>query len=72
MAVAEGDGEGYEVAANYGSDAQRWFAHYRAEDLSARLGAAGFAVVSVRRWGLHRDWLGVRARREAEVPNVTN
>jgi SAM-dependent methyltransferase len=64
MAVAEGDGEGYEVASNYGSAARRWFAYHREETLVPRLAAAGFSVLGLRRWTYYRDWLGVRAQRD--------
>jgi SAM-dependent methyltransferase len=63
IAVAEGDGEGYEVAANYGSEARRWFTFYRAENLTALLSTAGFSVLSTRRSTFHRDWLTLHASR---------
>lgn len=63
LAVAEGDGEGWEVASNYGTDARRWFTYHREPSLIPMLDAAGFSVLSLRRWTYYRDWLGVRARR---------
>jgi SAM-dependent methyltransferase len=63
ISVGEGDGEGYEVAENYGSAERRWFAYYREDGLTERLGAAGFEVFDVARWEHHRPWLRVRARR---------
>jgi SAM-dependent methyltransferase len=63
ISVGEGDGEGYEVAENYGSDGRRWFAYYREDGLTERLGAAGFEVFDVARWEYYRPWLRVRARR---------
>src|SRR5260370_30817187 len=62
LSVAEGDGEGFEVAAQYGSDRRRWFTLHREPDLTALLAAAGFAVHTVRRQRTHRDWLAVLAR----------
>lgn len=63
MSVAEGDGEGFEVAANYGSDRKRWFTRHREPELTALLAAAGFSVRQVRRHRAYRDWLSVRDTR---------
>ncbi|MGH3300809.1 MAG: GNAT family N-acetyltransferase [Streptosporangiaceae bacterium] len=62
--VAEGDGEGFEVASRYGSDRSRWFTLHREPDLVALLAAAGFTVDRVSRSRGHRDWLELRARRQ--------
>lgn len=63
LAVAEGDGEGWEVAANYASERRRWFTYHREPDLTARLAAAGFEVRHVGRNRAHRDWLALHAER---------
>lgn len=64
MSVAEGDGEGFEVASNYGSERRRWFTLHREPDLTALLAAIGFSVCQIRRHRAYRDWLSVRAVRE--------
>ena len=65
LAVAEGDGEQWEVAFNYGSDQRRWFTYHREVDLTALLATAGFAVHQVRRTHSYRDWLAVHGHRVA-------
>jgi hypothetical protein len=64
MSMAEGEGEGFEVAARYGSDRRRWFTRYREPELIAVLAAAGFGIRNVRRHHAYRDWLSVHAARE--------
>lgn len=66
LAVAEGDGEGFEVASNYGSDRRRWFTLHREHDLTAMLVRAGFAVHQMRRTHGQRVWLSIHARRADE------
>jgi ubiquinone/menaquinone biosynthesis C-methylase UbiE len=61
LAVAEGDGEGFEVASTYGHDGRRWFTLHREPVLTAMLTAAGFSVHQVRRNQAGRDWLSVSA-----------
>jgi SAM-dependent methyltransferase len=64
LAVAEGDGEGWEVARNYASSGRRWFTYHREAELSAKLAGAGFAVHRTQRNQTHRDWLSTNASRE--------
>lgn len=64
MSIAEGDGEGFEVAAPYGSDRRRWFTRYREPELTALLAAAGFRIRNMRRHRAYRVWLSVHATRE--------
>ncbi|MGH3727611.1 MAG: class I SAM-dependent methyltransferase [Micromonosporaceae bacterium] len=61
LTVAEGDGEDWEVAANYGSRRRRWFAYHREPDLTTHLASAGFVVDFSRRARHGRDWLTLRA-----------
>ena len=63
MSIAEGDGEGFEVAAPYGSDGRRWFTRYREPELTALVAAAGFSIRNMRRHRAYRDWLSVHAIR---------
>jgi hypothetical protein len=63
--VADGDGQGWEIATNYGSDRRRWFTYHREPDLTALLSAAGFVVDEVRRTASYRDWLAIHAHRAA-------
>jgi hypothetical protein len=64
LAVAEGDGEGWETASQYGSSRRRWFTYHRRGDLTASLAAAGFTVYQVRRTeGARRNWLYLHAER---------
>jgi SAM-dependent methyltransferase len=63
--VAEGDGEGWEVAANYESDRRRWFTYHRADALAATLAASGFVVETTRHVPAGRGWLSLHARRAA-------
>jgi ubiquinone/menaquinone biosynthesis C-methylase UbiE len=65
MSIAEGDGEGFEMATPYGSDRRRWFTRYREPELTALLTAAGFSIRNMRRHRAYRDWLSVHASREA-------
>lgn len=64
MSVADGDGEGFEVATPYGSDRRRWFTRYREPELTALLSVAGFSIRTIRRHRAYRDWLSVHAIRE--------
>jgi SAM-dependent methyltransferase len=66
LAVAEGDGEGFEVASKYGSDRRRWFTLHREPELTALLAKAGFAVHRTLRHRERRDWLSIHARRAGE------
>lgn len=61
LSVAEGDGEGFEVAANYGSSERRWFTNHREPALSRLLAEVGFVVDQVSRSHSHRDWLSLHA-----------
>jgi len=63
LAVAEGDGDGWEVAWNYGSQRRRWFTYHREPILTGQLAAAGFEVHRVRRARALRCWLSLHARR---------
>lgn len=65
LAVAEGDGEGFEVASKYGSDHRRWFTLHREPELTALLAKAGFAVHRALRTRERGDWLAIHARRAA-------
>lgn len=62
LAVAEGDGEGFEVASNYGSSERRWFTNHREPELTQLLAAVGFVVEQVGRASAYRDWLTMHAR----------
>jgi SAM-dependent methyltransferase len=64
MSIAEGEGEGFEVAAPCGSDGRRWFTRYREPELIAVLAAAGFGIRNIRRHRAYRDWLSVHAIRD--------
>ncbi len=61
--VAEGDGEGWEVAANYGSHRRRWFTFHRLPDLTALLTTAGFEVHHAYRTRSGRTWVAMHAYR---------
>jgi alpha-D-ribose 1-methylphosphonate 5-triphosphate synthase subunit PhnH len=63
LTVADGDGEGWEVAANYESDRRRWFTYHRSDALTALLVTAGFAVTRVEHDPTGRGWLSLHARR---------
>lgn len=63
LAVAEGDGEAWEVASAYGSGRRRWFTYHRESDLTALLASAGFEVYRTRRMQSHRRWLALYARK---------
>jgi SAM-dependent methyltransferase len=65
VSVAEGDGEGFEVASNYASERRRWFTYTTEADLTRLLVLAGFAVNRIRRVRTHRAWLSVDATRTA-------
>jgi SAM-dependent methyltransferase len=67
MSIADGDGQGFEVATPYGSDRRRWFTRYREPELTALLTAAGFSIRDIRRRHAHRDWLSVHATHRAAV-----
>ena len=58
LLVADGDGQGWEVAANYGSDRRRWFTYHRAGPLTALL-----AVAVIEHDPAGRGWLSLHARR---------
>jgi SAM-dependent methyltransferase len=66
LAVAEGDGEGWEVADNYDSDRKRWFTYYREPALRALLHKSGFQVNHIARSRAYRDWLSIFAERVRE------
>ena len=59
--VADGDGEGWEVASNYRSTRRRWFAFHRAQALTELLAATGFDVYDERRIETGRGWLSLHA-----------
>ncbi|MEU4781799.1 class I SAM-dependent methyltransferase [Micromonospora sp. NPDC023633] len=61
--VTEGDGEGWEIASNYGSDRRRWFTFHQLSGLTGLLTAAGFEVHHVTRTQASRTWLAVHAHR---------
>jgi SAM-dependent methyltransferase len=63
LVVAEGDGEGWELASTYGVQLRRWFTYHRQDGLSAVLGGVGFRIDFVRRSQFGRDWLTVHAER---------
>ena len=63
LTLAEGDGEGWEVAAKYESDRRRWFTYHRAGPLTALLADAGFAVGAIEHNPAGRGWLSLHARR---------
>jgi hypothetical protein len=69
VSIAEGDGEGFEVATAYGSDRRRWFTRYREPEFTALLTAAGFCVRNTRRHRGYRDWLSVHAIHEPAAAN---
>jgi len=71
VSVAEGDGEGFEVASRYGSDRKRWFTLHHEPELTALLTTAGFAVHQTQRNRGHGDWLSVHARRLGESNAAT-
>lgn len=60
LVVAEGAGEGYEEAVQYGGG-RRWFVRHRLPELQQQLERAGFVVLRVARRAGHRDWLAVEA-----------
>jgi ubiquinone/menaquinone biosynthesis C-methylase UbiE len=63
LAVAEGDGEAWEVATAYGSQFRRFFAYHGEEGLRHLLAESGFTVHFVHRSHAVRDWLTLRATR---------
>jgi hypothetical protein len=63
LAVAEGTGEGWEVAVNYDSDRRRWFTLHRESELTTLLSDVGFRVQRVSRTRSYRDWLSIQAQR---------
>jgi len=62
LAVAEGDGEGWE-SGHYGSDQPRWFVRHRESQLDELLASAGWRVVDVSRLSHSRAWLYLLAHR---------
>ena len=66
LSVAEGDGEGFQVASNYGSSRRRWFTFHREPHLAAMLARAGFTVRQVRRDRNQRVWLSIHAQQISE------
>lgn len=60
LAVAEGDGEGYEDAVQYGGG-RRFFVRHRLDQLAPQLNAAGCTVDRVGRRSGHREWLDIDA-----------
>ncbi len=60
LAVAEGDGEGYEDAVQYGGG-RRYFIRHRLPGLAVLLADAGFIVDRVEHRRSHRDWLDIDA-----------
>ncbi len=66
MSVAEGTGEGFEVASNYGSDRQRWFTYHSEPELTALLAEVGFITQLATRNYAYRNWLSIHAR-QAEL-----
>lgn len=63
LSMAEGQGEGWEVAQQYASGRRRWFTYHREADLTALLAVSGFDVHSAHRTRTNRDWLSLHARR---------
>ena len=63
LAVAEGDGEGFESDLYDGEP--RWFTRHRESSLIAVLEQVGFQVDSVDRASLYRDWLILGGTRTA-------
>lgn len=66
LTVAEGDGEGWEVADRYESDRRRWFTSHRSDALTALLATAGFAVTREEHDPTGRGWLSLHARRAVD------
>jgi SAM-dependent methyltransferase len=65
--VAEGDGEGWEIASNYRSTRRRWFTFHRAQPLTELLATAGFTVDETRHITAGRGWMSLHCRRESEA-----
>jgi ubiquinone/menaquinone biosynthesis C-methylase UbiE len=65
LAMAEGDGQSWEVASNYDSTHRRWFTYHRAAELGDLLLAAGFEVRHLRRSRSAREWFSLNAHRLA-------
>jgi SAM-dependent methyltransferase len=65
--VAEGDGEGWEVASNYRSTRRRWFTFHRARPLTELLATAGFRVYETRHITAGRGWMSLHCRRESDA-----
>ncbi|GAB3169741.1 hypothetical protein GCM10027259_01680 [Micromonospora palomenae] len=61
--LTEGDGEGWEIASNYGSNRRRWFTFHRLPDLTALLVTAGFKVHHASQTRSSRTWLALHAHR---------
>lgn len=64
LVVAEGEGEGWEVAWNYASTRRRWFTFHCEAELSALLAHVGFDVHRTKRNRTSRDWLSINASGE--------
>lgn len=64
LVVAEGDGEGWETASQYGSESERWYTYHREPELRRSLETVGFSVSEIQRHQAGRDWLGLRAERQ--------
>ncbi|HEY3714101.1 MAG TPA: class I SAM-dependent methyltransferase [Jatrophihabitantaceae bacterium] len=62
LAVADGDGEGWE-SGHHGSDQPRWFVRHRETQLHELLAGAGWHIVEVSRLSHGRDWLYLLAHR---------
>lgn len=63
LVVAEGDGQGWEPATVYGTQAPRWFTYHRESSLTDALATAGFRIRPVRHDRSGRGWLAIRAER---------
>jgi SAM-dependent methyltransferase len=61
--VAEGDGEGWEVAVHYRSARRRWFTLHRAQALTDLLTTVGFEVYDKRHITTGRGWMSLHCRR---------
>lgn len=66
LVVAEGDGERWEAASQYGTESERWYTYHREPELKRSLREAGFSIFEIRRHQVGRNWLGVRAERRVK------